>query len=437
MIPPNKLPNVSALETAKESRHRWYYFKEAFSPEIVRHAIAEANLSDDAVIYDPFSGSGTTVLTAFQSGFNGRGTEVNPFLRFVAGAKATNSRKAKLTNAFDRVFEGARSKAVHPLERFSTFSELGDASQKRGKWLFNSSVLRAFGGAWAATSFNEPAERTLTRLAAIASAMDAANAEKDGKCLRFKQSWQDARYSYSDFRNALERRRDEMLDDCGETEMMKFGSASVRLGDSRGITPDENFDLCVTSPPYLNSFDYTDVYRPELFLSGFVKSMEELTALRTRTLRSHVQTRWSSPLKAEFGQHYDETMSKLNAEKVHLWNQRIPEMVQAYFEDMSAVFLNLRSRAKQSASVWLVVSTSAYGGVEIPVDLILADIAGRNGWFLREVTVLRYLRRVSGQQWHKLNNASDGEGPYLRESLVVLDAKPRAKGKVKQSWANP
>jgi hypothetical protein len=384
------------------------------------------------VIYDPFSGSGTTVLTAFQGGLNGRGTEVNPFLRFVASAKTTNSRTAKLTNAFDRVFEGARSKAVHPLERFSTFSELGEASQKRGKWLFNSSVLRAFGGAWAATTLNDPAERTLTRLAVIAAAMDAANAEKDGKCLRFKHSWDKIRYSYADFRNALERRRDDMLADCLETEVMRSGSASIQLGDSRGIPQNENFDLCVTSPPYLNSFDYTDVYRPELFLGGFVKTMGELTALRTRTLRSHVQTRWSSPLASDFGQHYDETISKLDAERNHLWNRRIPEMVQAYFEDMSSVFLNLRSKAKQSASIWLVVSTSAYSGVEIPVDLILADVAGRNGWFLREVTVLRYLRRVSGQQWHKLNNASDGEGPYLRESLVVLDARPRVKAKAKR-----
>ena len=432
MITADSLPNVSALETAKESRHRWYYFKEAFSPEIVRHAISDATLPEGAVIYDPFSGSGTTVLTALQGGFNGRGTEVNPFLRFVASAKTTNSSKTKLTNAFDRVFEGARSKAVHPLERFSTFSELGEASQKRGKWLFNSSVLRAFGGAWAATTLNDSAERTLTQLAAIAAAMDAANAEKDGKCLRFKQSWKETRYSYTDFRNALERRRDEMLADCFETEVMRSGSASVQLGDSRGITPNENFDLCVTSPPYLNSFDYTDVYRPELFLSGFVKTMEELTALRTRTLRSHVQTKWSIPLASDFGQNYDETISRLDAERNHLWNRRIPEMVQAYFEDMSSVFLNLRSKAKQSASIWLVVSTSAYSGVEIPVDLILADIAGRNGWFLREVTVLRYLRRVSGQQWHKLNNASNGEGPYLRESLVVLDAKPRVKGKAKR-----
>lgn len=157
--------------------------------------------------------------------------------------------------------------------------------------------------------------------------------------------------------------------------------------------------------------------------------MEDLTALRKKTLRSHVQIKWSSPVESNFGQHYDDAMFRLRTESGHLWNGRIPEMVQAYFEDMSSVFLNLRARAKKSASVWLVVSTSAYAGVEIPVDLILADVANRNGWFLREVTVLRYLRRVSGQQWHKLNDSSDGNGPYLRESLVVLDAQPRAKSK--------
>jgi hypothetical protein len=424
-----EIPNVSALDTAKESRHRWYYFKEAFSPAIVRHAISESGIERGACIYDPFCGSGTTVLTAFQGGFKGSGTEVNPFLRFVADAKVTTSRKAKLAKAFDTVFDGAKSRTVHPLERFSTFSELADASQKRGKWLFNSSVLRAFGGAWAATGLSEPSERTLTRLAVITSVMDVANAEKDGKCLRFKESWENLAYSYRDFKKALERRRDEMLADCADTQMTQGGAASVQLGDSRGVIPDQNFDLCVTSPPYLNSFDYTDVYRPELFLGGFIRSMEDLTALRKKTLRSHVQIKWSRPVESNFGQHYDDAMSRLKTEGDHLWNIRIPEMVQAYFEDMSSVFLNLRARAKKSASVWLVVSTSAYAGVEIPVDLILADVACRNGWFLREITVLRYLRRVSGQQWHKLNDSSDGEGPYLRESLVVLDAQPRAKNK--------
>ena len=49
-------------------------------------------------------------------------------------------------------------------------------------------------------------------------------------------------------------------------------------------------DLVITSPPYLNSFDYCDVYRPELFVGGFVNSNMELRAIRIQTIRSHVQS---------------------------------------------------------------------------------------------------------------------------------------------------
>jgi hypothetical protein len=100
-------------------------------------------------------------------------------------------------------------------------------------------------------------------------------------------------------------------------------------------------------------------------------------------------------------------------------------MIQAYFEDMSFVLKRLKKRAKPHASVWLVVSTSSYAGVEIPVDLIIADIAVKSGWFLREVQVMRHLRRVAGQQWHELNDRGHPNGPHLRESLVVFDAMPR------------
>ena len=43
------------------------------------------------------------------------------------------------------------------------------------------------------------------------------------------------------------------------------------MADSRygGVAGTKQFKLCVTSPPYLNSFDYTDVYRPELFQTIF------------------------------------------------------------------------------------------------------------------------------------------------------------------------
>jgi hypothetical protein len=63
----------------------------------------------------------------------------------------------------------------------------------------------------------------------------------------------------------------------------------------------------------------------------------------------------------------------------------------------------------------IVVSTSAYKGVHIPVDLILADLGCEWGFTLKEVYVLRALR-VAGQQQSDFKQL----GLPLRESLIVL-----------------
>src|SRR6267142_1716057 len=83
-------PSVSALDAAQYSRHRWYFFKEAFSPAIVDHAIDDAGLKQGDLLLDPFCGSGTSPLQAAARGLNGHGIEVNPFLAFVARTKLSH-----------------------------------------------------------------------------------------------------------------------------------------------------------------------------------------------------------------------------------------------------------------------------------------------------------------------------------------------------------
>ncbi len=152
--------------------------------------------------------------------------------------------------------------------------------------------------------------------------------------------------------------------------------------------------------------------------------MPQLAKLRLRTLRSHVQVDWPKASDHQYGTRYADSLRLILARKERLWDRRIPDMIKAYFEDMELVLKALRRKAAPTASAWIVVSTSAYAGVEIPVDLIIAEIAGACGWYLREVNVLRYLGRLAGQQWNELSEQKDSK-PHLRESVVILDAKPR------------
>ena len=400
--------------------HRWYGFKEAFSPRLVERAAAEAGVKGGETIIDPFCGSGTVPVTAACAGARGVGLEVNPFLAFVSRTKLLRPKPAALRNAVPRILAQTKRADRSPLERFSTFSSAGGAD----KWLFNPSVLRAFEGGWMGSASLAPEIRDLVRLALLGAAMDVCNAKRDGKCLRYKTDWSDLRYDRKAFAAAFELRIDSMVDDLRDS-MPPTGKARIELGDSRndiGKAYRGKFKLCVTSPPYLNSFDYTDVYRPELFLGKFVGSPEQLRALRFKTLRSHVQVDWTRPVRDDFGVLYADCVQELRARSRKMWNRRLPQMVQAYFEDISNVLSSLRRRARDDAKLWVVVSTSAYAGVEIPVDLILGELGSSAGWFLRDIGVLRYLR-TSGQHWN-LWSASERSKPQLRESVIIFDAAP-------------
>ena len=170
--------------------------------------------------------------------------------------------------------------------------------------------------------------------------------------------------------------------------------------------------MIIFSPPYLNSFDYSDISRPELFLGKFIKDNNELMQLRKKTLRSHVQCKWDSK-DSSTSPWLTGIVQKLNDKQDTLWNINIPQMVSSYFYDMEEVLKQSYRIAKRNSQLWFVVSTSAYSGVEIPVDLILADIATAQGWELDSVNALRKLRTSS----QCINE--NQQKVRLRESLII------------------
>jgi hypothetical protein len=419
-FPLKDLGYSNALGSSSIARHRWYFVKEAFSPLIVDKALADSGCSSDDVIIDPFCGSGTVPLQACVKGNKSIGFEVNPFLAFVSRIKLHQLAPVRIKSSLGQIIANARIGRPSALETYSTFSQAGGEK----KWLFNQEVLRAFEGGWIASSQYDEPLRDILRLALIGSAMDCCNATRDGKCLRYKQNWLTLGFDRDLFIDAFERRIGEICHDMVSCPVEEDHS-SIESGDCRSIVLNgriNNFKLCITSPPYLNSFDYSDIYRPELFLGKFVTSTEQLMQLRLKTVRSHVQAMWEPPVENSFGRLYSDAMEKVTARKELLWNNRIPLMIQAYFEDMSIILRRLRERSSPTGNLWLVVSTSAYAGVEIPVDLIISDIAVKSGWFLREIGVLRHLR-TSSHHWSRWAGPGD-EPPRLRESVVLLDASP-------------
>jgi hypothetical protein len=404
-------------------RHRWYLIKEGFSPKLVNAALDSLDLKKNDLVLDPFAGCGTVPLTAAGRGIRAIGVEVNPFLSFVSRTKIRNCRAEHVRSGAKLVLHAMEryKKSRSPLEGYSTFSPRRGAD----KWLFNTKILRVFAAGSTAVADARPRVRRFLHLALVKAAMDNSNAKADGKCLRYKKDWEDLDYGAEDFVKSFESHLEMIATDLSTAPLET--NAFVINDDSRDAlrTLPRKFRLCITSPPYLNSFDYSDVYRPELFLMEMVRNTQQLRRIRLRTVRSHVQVHWDAPTESNFGELYKETMKGLRKVEDDLWDRRIPTMVQAYFEDMKCILQQLYRRATSDAQVWLVVSTSAYGGIEIPVDLILANIGTQNGWFLREIGVIRQIRH-SGHHWSRLPEEQRPTAK-LRESVIVLERSARAK----------
>lgn len=421
MIENQNLPNenssffnggYSNYEGTKDlARHRWYYYKEGFSPLLVEKAIEQTGVKTNELILDPFNGSGTTTLTAALNGYKSVGIEVNPFTSFLSDAKIRTADVSELKKWKSRVLTSSEDEAKSSLIGFSTFSETNQLS----KWLFNDSVLNSFEGGWQLTSsIPSPRLRKLIRLALISAAMQNCNAKRDGKCLRYSDNWKNSRFDTESFCTALSSKLDDIEADIQEKPILE--KPLIIQGDCRSVLKRSihfnQFKLCITSPPYLNTFDYTDIYRPELFLGKFIKDAESLYRLRLETVRSHVQAKWKPPIQNDFGYAYDKSMTHINSNTELLMHKNIPMMIQAYFEDMLTILKLMKARAAKDAQIWFIVSNSAYAGYEVPVDLIIGELASKAGWFLKEIVVLRHLKKRATKNSTNIT--------HLRESAIIL-----------------
>ena len=67
--------------------HRWYAYKEGFSPSFVRDFIAQHSSSNSDIVFDPYGGVGTTVLEANINGYEAYSLDVSPLGNFASKVK--------------------------------------------------------------------------------------------------------------------------------------------------------------------------------------------------------------------------------------------------------------------------------------------------------------------------------------------------------------
>lgn len=400
----------------QEPIHRWYSFVEGYSKEFIQSIISEMGRSD-LVCLEPFSGSGTTALELQNNNIPCYSFEVNPLMYLIAKAKLENSYDLQKFDYWYRSIKKRRGNIEVTLNtEYTTLYEDKD----REKWNYNIEVgiavekLRSL-----IDGIKEDIYRDIFKVALAAILLDVSNLYRNGKCLSYKKDWKNKKNSELDVFKKFDDKIMEIRDDIAKSMRQSVQNNKLLLFNEdcrQGIekkVKDSTIDLVITSPPYLNSRDYTDTYMLELKTLGFTKTKEEIRQLRERTFRSHVQIKWNDSSSIN-NRLLKDTLKELEqaSSNVEKWNDSIIDMVRLYFVDMQNVFRVLFKKLKPEGRVYFNVSNSAYFNVLINTLEICASIAEQEGFKVIEVRDARKLK-TSPQQKEKIDK--------LLEGVIVLE----------------
>lgn len=389
---------------------RWRNFKEAYAPELVERAVRESKISVHSIL-DPFGGSGTTALACQFLGVFPTTVEVNPFLADLIEAKLCKYDADALAVDLGLIARSAlnyRDQATERLEKLpGTFVEPG----VKEKWIFDLDVAQRIAELLEAIEALELAEhRRLFRVLLGGIIVDVSNVVVSGKGRRYRCGWQSRRHYARDVDGAFFDSARKAISDIHRYANRRETGFKLVRGDSRSAIDCGTWDLAIFSPPYPNSFDYTDVYNVELWMLGYLDSAGSNRRLREATLSSHVQVSRAFAGPPKGSSILDLAMDKLISSRTDLWDKRIPDMVGAYFADLMAVIAVIKKGLSSGGSVWLVVGDSRYAGIQVDTADIIAELASCEGWSFQGSEPFRSMR----------SSPQQGGRPELAESLVKL-----------------
>ena len=336
--------------------------------------------------------------------------EVNPYLADLIEAKLAVYDVARLVRNLSSILHLADN-----IDCSSLLDQLPNTFVEPGvnqRWLFNRSVAeRILSIQTASDTLSSESHRRLFRVLLGGALVRLSNVVVNGKGRRYRGGWKGQQRTAGDVDLLFTETASSAIAEIARFAHRPITTGTVIRGDSRNVLDTLGiFDLAVFSPPYPNSFDYTDVYNVELWMLGYLKQRRDNRILRTSTLSSHVQIHrdYSAPPSGSL--LLDDALCSLQRVADQLWSRHIPAMIGAYFAELIGIIESLRDHITPGGNISIVVGDSSYADVVIKVANILSDLITNRGFVVRRIETLRELRK----------SAQQGGKTKLAETLLVI-----------------
>ena len=417
----------------------WFKYREGFSANLIRYILEKIPTEESGVFLDPFAGSGTALFEAAERGWHVRGIELLPV--GLLAIKARSACRQVDPNEFKKVASSVLKQdfSRHHDEKFAfrhipiTHNAFPQENERELVG-YRSLINRKY--------TDNPAILTLLELGSFSILEEISYTRKDGQYLRW-----DSRSGRSigtstfdkgkiyDFREAITGKLNQISNDLLNEEAnsqpslfpdnkpnitRKYTEPEVLQGSCLNILPtldDSHLNLIITSPPYCNRYDYTRTYALELvylgadaeavknyrqaLLSCTVENREKIKELESLYEKKNKEAIFHQ-VKTVFDNQeaLQEVLANLSeyAAADRLNNPNIVKMVRNYFFELSFTIREMARMLVPGGKIFMVNDNVQYAGEEIPVDLILSDIAEQFGLKTEVIWVLPRGKGNSSQQ---------------------------------------
>ncbi|PSP39373.1 adenine-specific DNA methylase [Halobacteriales archaeon QH_7_65_31] len=394
---------------------------------LVGHYKDQGVIDEGDLVYDPFSGSGTTAVEARRHGLNAAGNDINPFAVMLSEAKAIPLERGSLSEARDSLVNGLSQELRDVRAAYDQSGEVErlEMPDVRDGW------------------FPEP---QLHELTAIRDRIDAVEDESGEAYARFfrvvlshttrKVSYQRngeyKRYRLSEedrsehnpavesiFEKKLKQNIEKMRDYANRVDHEL--DTTIHYSDSRTAVADvgeDQADIVITSPPYgdhQTTVAYGQFSQDPALLTGEV-TYDEMKDVDKTGLGGRYDVLESIPELEEHSPTLKATLDTLRGK-----DGRSDDALD-FFRDYYAVMEQVAQVTKSGQPVVWVVANRTMSRVTIPTHLITRELCEHIGYEF-DMNLPREIPTKTLPWENAPENVEDATGDLMaNENIVILRA---------------
>jgi len=372
----------------KEAIHRWFAYMEGYSDALVEKELELIGYDKIKTLYDPFGGSGTSLLTASKHDIKPYYSEINPVMGFICDTKINSVKSVKAS--CDKLNKIRNFLNYINTVEFSYESEIDYQGFEKFYEIPQLTVLLQILDEIDKVDDDDVKNILYVALASITVQVSKMIRRGD---LRYAKDTEKIKTNQNVKEVFLEK-LEQIIEDIEDQEVVLHQEVTRLADDARNIEVENVFDCVITSPPYLNGTNYIRNTKLELKLLRFVESEKDLPILHSKGIIAGINN-VSKRSYVEVLPCVESYIEELNPVT---YDKRIPIMVAGYFFDMNNVIMKLSKAIKPNGYFIMDIGDSIFSGVHIPTHELLEKIAEMHGFEKYDEEILRVRHSNNGME---------------------------------------